>query len=94
MGHSILLKAAATAAALVSFSSAASAAPLCTRVPQAKWMSPGQMKSRIAKMGYRTIKVFKVSGSCYEIYALTKDGKRAEVYFNPVSGAVVQKRVK
>jgi hypothetical protein len=44
-------------------------------------------------MGYRDIKVFQVSGSCYEIYAHTKDGKRAEVYFNPVTGAVVQNNV-
>ena len=51
------------------------------------------MKAKIAKMGYRDIKVFQVSGSCYEIYAHTKDGKRAEVYFNPVTGAVVQNNV-
>ena len=37
--------------------------------------------------------LFAVSGTCYEIYAITKDGKRAEVYFNPVTGAVVQNNV-
>ena len=36
------------------------------------------------------VKVFQVSGSCYEIYALNKAGRKAEVYFNPVTGAVVQ----
>ena len=48
------------------------------------------MKTKIAALGYSKIKVFQVSGSCYEIYALNKAGKKAEVYFNPVTGAVVQ----
>ena len=63
------------------------------QLPQAKWLTPVQMKAKIAKMGYRDIKVFQVSGSCYEIYAHTKDGKRAEVYFNPATGAVFQNNV-
>ncbi|MBB3858816.1 hypothetical protein GGQ88_000056 [Novosphingobium hassiacum] len=92
MNRSTLLKLVLTASAL-SVSTMAVAAPVCTKVPQAKWLTPAQMKARIAKMGYRTIKVFQVSGSCYEIYALTKDGKRAEVYFNPATGAVVQNNV-
>lgn len=92
MNRPMLLKLVLTASAL-SVSTMAVAAPACTTVPQAKWLTPAQMKARIAKMGYRTIKVFQVSGSCYEIYALTKDGKRAEVYFNPVTGAVVQNNV-
>lgn len=92
MKRSILLKLALAASAL-SASTIAVAAPACTTLPQSKWMTPAQMKAKIAKMGYRSIKVFAVSGSCYEIYAITKDGKRAEVYFNPVTGAVVQNNV-
>ena len=34
----------------------------------------------------RGIKTFKVSGSCYEIYGYTNDGRKAEVYSNPVTG--------
>jgi hypothetical protein len=83
----------AIAASALSFATVASAAPVCTKLPAAKWLSQAQMKAKIAKMGYRDIKVFQVSGSCYEIYAHTKDGKRAEVYFNPVTGAVVQNNV-
>ena len=41
-------------------------------------------------MGYQKVKLFQVSGSCYEVYARTRDGRRAEVYFNPVTGAIVQ----
>jgi hypothetical protein len=92
MKRSTVLKAILAAASL-SVSSIAVAGPVCTTQPKAKWLTPAQMKAKIAKMGYRDIKVFQVSGSCYEIYAHTKDGKRAEVYFNPVTGAVVQNNV-
>ncbi len=84
---------AAAAFATISFAPSAYAAPVCTKAPQSKWMKPAQMKAKVAKMGYRDVKVFQKSGTCYEIYAHTKDGKRAEVYFNPVNGAVVQKNV-
>jgi hypothetical protein len=92
MKPSNLIKLFLTASAL-SVTSMAVAAPVCTKLPPAKWLTPAQMKAKVAKMGYRDIKVFQVSGSCYEIYAHTKDGKRAEVYFNPVTGAVVQNNV-
>jgi hypothetical protein len=92
MKRATMLKLALTASAL-SLASIASAAPVCTKLPPARWLTQAQMKAKIAKMGYRDIKVFQVSGSCYEIYAHTKDGKRAEVYFNPVTGAVVQNNV-
>ncbi len=97
MKRSTLLKLVLTASAFsaVTFSAAtmAVAGPVCTTLPSSKWLTPAQMKAKIAKMGYRDIKVFQVSGSCYEIYAHTKDGRRAEVYFNPVTGAVVQNNV-
>jgi hypothetical protein len=83
----------ALAAVAISLASAASAAPVCTTAPKAKWMSPAQMKARVAKMGYSKVKVFQQAGSCYEIYAQTKDGRRAEVYFNPVNGKIVQNNV-
>lgn len=92
MKRSNLFKLALTVSAL-SVASTATAAPVCTKLPPPKWMGQAQMRAKIAKMGYRDIKVFQVSGSCYEIYAHTKDGKRAEVYFNPVTGAVVQNNI-
>lgn len=88
----MLLKPALAAVAL-SLATAAAAAPVCTTVPKAKWMSPATMKARVARMGYKQIKAFKVSGSCYEIYGIAKDGRRAEVYFNPVNGKVVQNNI-
>lgn len=83
----------ALAAVALSLATAATAAPVCTTVPKAKWMTPAKMKARVAKMGYKQVKVFKVAGSCYEIYAIGKDGRRAEVYFNPVNGQIVQNNI-
>lgn len=50
------------------------------------------MKDIITGKGY-TIKEFKISGSCYEFYGKTKDGKRAEIYYNPVTGAAVKQKL-
>ena len=71
----------------------AKAAPNCTAEPKDKWMAEEAMKAKVASLGYERIKTFKVSGRCYEIYGYTKDGKKAEVYFNPVSGEVVKAEI-
>ena len=81
---------AATAAVALSIAGAAAAAPKCTAESKAKWLTEAQIKTKIAALGYSKIKIFQVSGTCYEIYAMNKAGKKAEVYFNPVTGAIVQ----
>lgn len=71
---------------------AAFAAPTCTAEPQSKWMTEVAMKKLIADKGF-AIKEFKISGSCYEFYGKSKDGKRAEIYYNPVDGTVVKQKL-
>lgn len=66
------------------------ASPSCTSEPKSKWLSEDAMKVKIGAMGYK-VKTFEVTGNCYEIYGKDKSGNRAEVYFNPVSGDIVQK---
>jgi hypothetical protein len=83
----------AIVAAAISFAPVAFASPECTTKPQSEWLTQEQMKAIIAKMDFKDVKVFQISGSCYEIYAHTKDGHRAEIYFNPVTGEVVEKNV-
>ncbi|MBX6425150.1 MAG: PepSY domain-containing protein [Variibacter sp.] len=79
---------AAAAAWLVS--GAALAGPQCTSEPKSKWLSEAAMKAKIAELGY-TYKVFKVTaGNCYEIYGQDKAGRRAEVYFHPITGSIVE----
>ena len=77
------------AAALLS--ATAIAAPECTKAPQDQWMSQDTMKQQILDQGY-TIKVFKVSGNCYEIYGTDKAGKKVEIYFDPTDGRLVKQR--
>jgi hypothetical protein len=88
-----ILISAALATFSLSIAGAAVAAPACTTQPKSKWMTEAQMRAKVDKLGYTKIKVLQVSGSCYEIYAQNKAGKKAEVYFNPVTGAIVQNNV-
>lgn len=82
------------AAGLCLVSSAALASPTCTKEPESKWLSEAAMKQKIADMGYKDIKVFKkTSTGCYEIYGHTSDGRKAEVYFNPVTAEVVERNL-
>ena len=77
--------------AAVGLSASAIAAPECTKAPQDQWMSQDKMKQKILDQGY-TIKVFKISGSCYEIYGRDKNGKKVEIYFDPTDGRIVKQR--
>ena len=79
------------AASLLGFSGAA-LAESCTKDPQDKWLKEEDMKAKILAMGYK-IDVFKIDGTCYEIYGQNKDGKKVEVYFNPVTAEVVEEEI-
>ncbi len=76
---------------LAGLAGAAWAGPTCT-APQDKWMKEADFKARVEKQGYQ-IKTFKVSkGQCYEIYGHDKDGKKVEIYFDPVTGAELERK--
>ncbi len=79
-------------ASLVTLLGACGSGPECTTEPRSAWMSEEAMKSRVASLGYR-VNEFKVSGSCYEIYGWDREGRKAEVYFNPVSGEIVKSEI-
>ncbi len=68
---------------------AALAGPKCNQ-PKEKWMPQDAFQTRLKEQGYQ-IKTFKVSsGQCYEIYGFDKAGKKVEIYFDPVTAAVLQ----
>lgn len=58
----------------------------CTTDPKDKWMSETDFKKKVEGEGFKISK-FKVSGNCYEIYGTNKEGKKVEIYFNPVDGS-------
>ncbi len=63
----------------------------CTDQPKDKWMKEDDLKKRLEGEGYK-IRKFKQPGTCYEIYGTDKDGKKVEIYFNPVDGSVVKEK--
>jgi hypothetical protein len=70
---------------------AAVAGPTCNQ-PQAQWMKEADFKAKLEQQGYQ-IKTFKVTkGQCYEIYGQDKAGKKVEIYFDPVSAAVLEQK--
>jgi hypothetical protein len=74
--------------ALSSLTSAAS--PNCTTEAKDKWKDPKAFQQSLVDQGYK-IKVFKeTKTSCYEIYGWDKEGKKVEIYFNPVTGDKVK----
>lgn len=73
------------------FAGTAVAGPTCN-VPPEKWMKEADFKAQLEKQGYQ-IKTFKVSkGKCYEIYGHDKDGKKVEIYFDPATGAELERK--
>lgn len=80
-------------ALLASFvSSAAMADAKCDAQPKEKWQKEADFKQQLTAQGYQ-IKKFKTSGNCYEIYGKNKDGKKVEIYFDPVSGKPVKTNI-
>lgn len=68
------------------------AGPKCTEQKKETWQNEDEFQKKLVADGYK-IKKFKVTdGQCYEIYGLNKDGKKVEIYFNPVSGEIVKQK--
>lgn len=63
----------------------------CTDQPKEKWMTEADFKKKVEAEGFK-IRKFKQPGTCYEIYGQNKDGKKVEIYFNPVDGSIVKEK--
>ena len=65
----------------------------CPKYPKSEWLSQADAKAKIEAQGYK-IRKFKVDGNCYEIYGENKEGKKAEVYFDVKTLAIVKSEIK
>ncbi len=83
---------AAVAATTLLAGTAAIAGPQCTEAAKADWLPEAAMKQQIAEQGYQVAKFKVTDGNCYEIYGKDRDGKKVEIYFNPVDGSVVKSK--
>lgn len=71
----------------------ASAKTECTSADQAQWQDQGAFQEGLKAQGYQ-IRKFKVTaGNCYEIYGYDQQGRKVEIYFDPVSGKPVKERI-
>ena len=74
----------------------AHAGPTCTSEPESKWIPAAEMTKRFQAQGYKDdVKALHVSkGKCWEIYGTDKQGRKVEVYFHPITGAIAEENVK
>jgi hypothetical protein len=83
------MKSVVLSAVLLAVSGVALAGP-AGNAPNEKWKPEASVKKGREDQGYQ-IKTFKVSkGQCYEIYGFDKTGKKVEIYFDPVTAAVLE----
>jgi hypothetical protein len=61
----------------------------CTDQPKSKWMPANDVKAKFEKEGY-SVKRVKTAKTCYEVYAKDKDGKKTELFVNPVDATLVK----
>lgn len=67
----------------------------CPKAPREKWLSVLDMQKKIVNEYGFSIKKFHKSGDCYEIYGWGPNKAKTkivdiEVYFDPVTGAIVE----
>lgn len=61
---------------------------LCN-LPMTEWQKPETLRVKLVADGWQ-IKRIKTDDGCYEVYAITAEGKRIEAYFNPVTFDMVK----
>ena len=80
-------------AGLIVASSQAVAGPECTEKDRTLWQDKDAFEKRLVDEGYK-VKVFKITdGDCYELYGWNPDGKKVEIYYDPVSGAALKTEI-
>ena len=58
-------------------------------VSRADWKTTDDLKAKLTGEGWDVRKIKKDEG-CFEVYAITADGKKIEAYFNPASFEIVK----
>ena len=69
------------------------AATQCTTADKSQWQDQDKFQADLKAQGYEINKFKVTDGNCYEIYGHNKDGKKVEIYFDPVSGDAVKSNV-
>lgn len=64
----------------------------CGNAPRDQWIGREAIKTKVTAMGYDVRRV-KPDDGCYEVRATDKNGAKAELYLNPVTGEVVRNKM-
>ncbi|QRY77169.1 PepSY domain-containing protein [Pseudomonas sp. PDNC002] len=62
----------------------------CTRADKSTWKQESAFRSAMKQQGYRITKFRVTPGNCYEIYGFNPLSHRVELYFHPVTFALVK----
>ncbi len=60
----------------------------CTTKPEADYLTLDALKAKVAEQGYQ-IRSGEIKKACGEFYVIDKNGKKAELFVDPTSGAIV-----
>ena len=71
----------AVAAFAVMFAGPAMAATTCSTAPASKFQSKTVLEKQLKTQGL-TVRQIKTEGGCYEVYAVDKNGKKANFAYN------------
>ncbi|NIE76461.1 PepSY domain-containing protein [Pantoea sp. Tr-811] len=82
------------ACALLLGSGSAFAATQCTTADKSTWQNPDAFQAQLKEQGYKINKFKVTKGNCYEIYGFNKDGKKVEIYHDPVTGKAIKSEIK
>ena len=79
-----------TMLALLALSSAALADTDCARQDRSAWMPESQFREQMKRQGVQITKFRITPGNCYEIYGFDANGRKLEIYYDPVDAQPVE----
>lgn len=79
-----------TMLALLALSGAALADTDCARQDRSAWMSESQFREQMKRQGVQITKFRITPGNCYEIYGFDANGRKLEIYYDPVDARPVE----
>ncbi|MGE6239845.1 PepSY domain-containing protein [Ectopseudomonas guguanensis] len=81
------------ASALLACTAPAFAKTECTTTDRSTWQDPDQFQAKLVADGYKINKFKITEGNCYEIYGFDREGRKVEIYHDPVSGKAVKTEI-
>lgn len=72
----------------------AQASPPSSSASNTQWLSLPQVQDRVEAAGYRNIEKIEREDNNYEVKATDADGRRVELYLDPVTGEITRTKFK